>query len=73
MLLNKIIYNPKCKNIKIIDIFNSVINNFKLVYKNVDEVEKIFYYIQKLIQRKLNVYEKNLLYKEYINKIINNK
>ena len=73
MLLNKIIYNPKCKNIKIIDIFNSVINNFKLVYKNVDEVEKIFYYIQKIIQRKLNVYERNLLYKEYINKIIYNK
>ena len=73
MLLNKIIDNPKCKNIKIIDIFNSVINNFKLVYKNADEVEKIFYYIQKIIQRKLNVYEKNLLYKEYINKIIYNK
>ena len=73
MLLNKIIANPKCKNIKVNDIFNSVINNFKMVYKNADEVEKIFYYIQKIIQRKLNVYEKNLLYKEYINKIIYNK
>ena len=73
MLLNKLMDKPKSKDIKIIDIFNNVINSFKMVYKNIDEVEKIFYYIQKIIQRKLNIYEKNLLYKEYINKIIYNK
>ena len=73
MLLNNMMDKPKSKDIKIIDIFNSVISSFKTIYKNIDEVEKVFYYIQKIIQRKLNVYEKNLLYKEYINKIIYNK
>ena len=73
MLLNNLMDKQKSKDIKIIDIFNNVINSFKIVYKNIEEVEKIFYYIQKIIQRKLNIYEKNLLYKEYINKIINNK
>jgi hypothetical protein len=70
MMLNNMIDKSKNKEIKIIDIFNNVINSFKQIYKNIDEVEKVFYYIQKIIQRKLNVYEKNLLYKEYINKII---
>jgi hypothetical protein len=73
MMLNNMIDKSKNKEIKIIDIFNNVINSFKQIYKNIDEVEKVFYYIQKIIQRKLNVYEKNLLYKEYINKIIYNK
>jgi len=73
MLLNNLMEKPKSKDIKIIEIFNNVINSFKMVYKNIDEVEKVFYYIQKIIQRKLSVYEKNLLYKEYINKIIYNK
>ena len=73
MMLNNMIDKSKNKEIKIIDIFNNVINSFKQIYKNIDEVEKVFYYIQKIIQRKLNIYEKNLLYKEYINKIIYNK
>ena len=37
---------------------------------NEKEMEEMFYNVQQVIKRKLTPYEKNLLYKEYINKII---
>ena len=73
MMLNNMIQKPKCKNIKIIDIFNNVISDCNLAYNNIEEIDKVFYFIQKIIQRKLTIIEKNILYKEYINKVIINK
>ena len=72
MLLNDIIQKHQYKNIKIIDNFNNFINNIKLEYNDIEEIDNSFYNIQKLIQKKLTIYEKNLLYKKYINNIIYN-
>ena len=73
MLMNNIIQKPNFKNYKIIDTFKNIINNCKFFDNNNEDVEKLFYQIQKIIQRKLNINEKNLIYKEYINKNICNK
>ena len=73
MLMNNIIQKPNFKNNKIIDTFKNIINNCKLFDNNNEDIEKLFYQIQKIIQRKLNINEKNLIYKEYINKNICNK
>ena len=70
MIINDILKNTKNKNYNIIDIFNNIINNYKLISNNGEDINKYFYYIQKIIQRKLTINEKNILYKEYINKVI---
>ena len=73
MLINDYLQISKIRNNKIIDIFYSIINNCKLIYNNIEDIDKIFDKIQKVIQRKLTINEENLLYKEYINKVICNK
>ena len=73
MLINNIIQKPNFINNQIIDIFKTIINKSKLFDNNSDDLDKIFYQIQKIIKRNLTINEKNLLYKEYINKVICNK
>ena len=70
MLINDYLLKSKIRNNKIIDIFYNIINNYKLIYNNIEDIDKIFDKIQKVIQRKLTINEENLLYKEYINKVI---
>ena len=69
MVLNKYIKKAGFKIKKIIGLFNSMVECFDLI-GNEKEMEEMFYNVQQVIKRKLTPYEKNLLYKEYINKII---
>ena len=69
MVLNKYIKKSGFKIKKIIGLFNSMVECFDLI-ENEKEIEEMFYNIQHVIKRKLSPYEKNLLYKEYINNII---
>ena len=59
---------------KIIGLFNTILENFDYINK-LPDINEMFYLIQNLIHNKLTKYEKNLLYKEYINSVIfgNNK
>ena len=70
MVLNKYIKKAGFKIKKIIGLFNSMVECFDLI-ENEKEIEEMFYNIQQVIKRKLSSYEKNLLYKDYINNIIN--
>ncbi len=69
MVLNKYIKKSGFKIKKIIGLFNSMVECFDSI-ENEKEIEEMFYNIQQVIKRKLSPYEKNLLYKEYINNII---
>ena len=69
MVLNKYIKKAGFKIKKIIGLFNSMVECFDLI-ENEKEIEEMFYNVQQVIKRKLTPYEKNLLYKEYINNII---
>ena len=69
MVMNKYIKKAGFKIKKIIGLFNSMVECFNLI-ENEKEIEEMFYNIQQVIKRKLSPYEKNLLYKEYINNII---
>ena len=69
MVMNKYIKKAGFKIKKIIGLFNSMVECFDLI-ENEKEIEEMFYNIQQVIKRKLSPYEKNLLYKEYINNII---
>ena len=73
MILNEIMEKSKIENNKILDIFNNVIDNCKLINNNIEDNNNIFSKIQNVIKRKLTINEENLLYKEYINKVIGNK
>ena len=66
IVVNKYINKAGYKMKKIIGLFNSMIEDFKEI-KNSDEINKMFYYIKHLIKRDLTSYEKNLIYKEFIN------
>ena len=69
MVINKYIRSAGFKIKKIIGLFNSLVDDFNNI-ENEKETEEMFYNIQQLIKRKLTPYEKNNLYKEYINSII---
>ena len=69
MVLNKYIKKAGFKIKKIIGLFNSMVECFDLI-DNEKEIEEMFYNIQQIIKRKLTPYEKNILYKDYINNII---
>ncbi len=73
MCVNDIIQKMKTKNNSIKEIFDDIINNYNIIYNNIEGVDKIFYLIQKIIQRKLSTDEKNYLYKYYIDNIISKK
>ena len=70
MLISNVMEKNNLDNSNVIDIFNSIIKNCKLVDNGVDDICKIFGQIEKVIQRNLTINEENLIYKEYINKII---
>ncbi len=70
MLISNVMEKNNLDNSNIIDIFNSIIKNCKLVDNGVDDICKIFGQIEKVIKRNLTINEENLIYKEYINKII---
>ena len=70
MLINEGIQNSKNKDDNNIELINNIINNYYLIYNNIEDIDKMFFNIQAIIQRKLTVNEKNILYKDYINKII---
>ena len=71
MIVNKYIKNSGFKIKKILGLFNTIVENFDSVNKEL-EINEMFYQIQKLIHNKLTIYEKNLLYKEFINNVIYN-
>jgi hypothetical protein len=73
MYVNDIVEKMKTKNNTITEIVDEIINNYNIIYNNIEEADKMFYQIQKIIQRKLTIEEKNDLYKYYINKIISKK
>ena len=73
MLINNIVDKMKNKSNKVTDIFTDVINNCKLINQNFLDIKEIIYTVQKCIQRSLTINEKNILYKEYINRYIFNK
>ena len=70
MLINEGVQNSKSKDDNNIELINNIINNYYFIYNNIEDVDKMFFNIQAIIQRKLTVSEKNILYKDYINKII---
>ena len=69
MVLNKYIKKAGFKIKKIIGLFNTMVECFDLI-ENDKEVEEVFYNVQQVIKKKLTPYEKNVLYKDYINNII---
>ena len=69
MILNKYIQKSGNGVKKIIGLFNTILENFDNINKQPDTNE-MFYLLQNLIHNKLTKYEKNLLYKEYINSVI---
>ena len=71
MIVNKYIQKSGYKIKKILGLFNTMVENFDNI-KNQPDINELFYQIQKLIHNKLTEYEKNLLYKEFINMIIYN-
>ena len=71
MIVNRYIKKSGYKVKKILGLFNTIVENFDNINKQPD-INELFYQIQKLIHNKLTVYEKNLLYKEFINSVIFN-
>ena len=69
MVLNKYITKTGFKIKKILGLFNSMVECFDLI-ENDKEIEEMFYNVQQISKKELTPYEKNLLYKEYINNII---
>ena len=68
-IVNKYIKKSGYKIKKIIGLFNTIVENFDNVNKQSD-INEMFYTIRKLECGKLTNYEKNLLYKNYINSVI---
>jgi hypothetical protein len=66
IVVNRYIAKSGYKMKKIIGLFNSLIEDFNDI-KNSNEINRMFYYIKHLIKRDLTTYEKNLIYKEFIN------
>ena len=69
MIVNKYIKKSGYKIKKILGLFNTIVENFDNINKQPD-INELFYRIQKIIHNKLTEYEKNLLYKEFINNVI---
>ena len=72
MVVNKYIKKSGYKIKKILGLFNSLVEEFHDL-DNDEEINEMFYQIQNIIKKKLTTYEKNALYKEYINTIIYSK
>ena len=76
MVLNNYIKGAGYKIKKLFGLFNNVIEQFNLLDNKEDfnvvenNINKCFYFMQKIIGNNLNNFEKNELYRDYINKII---
>ena len=76
MIVNNYIEKSGYTTKKMLGLFHNLIENFYLTNNNDKtssnkyDINKIFYYIQKLIMKDLTTFEKNELYKDYINNII---
>ena len=70
MVYNNFLMKSGYKIRRLLEIFHSLITNFKECHNNCDDIDKIFLKLQKIINRNLTADEKNLLYKEYINSVI---
>ena len=77
MIINNYIYNSGFQSQKILGMFHNMLEEFshesKKSLNNDNNLAKTFYYIQKLIMKDLSSFEKNELYRDYINNIINKK
>ena len=69
IIVNNYITKAGYKITKIIGLFNSMIEDFNDI-KNTDDINKMFFYVKNLIKRDLTSYEKNMIYKEFINNFI---
>ena len=76
MVINNYIEKSGFQIKKFLGTFHNLIEQFTLL-ENKDnfnivenDINKCFFYMKKIINKKLNNYEKNELYKDYINKVI---
>ena len=69
IMVNKYITKAGYKMKKIFGLFHSMIEDFNNI-KNSDDINRMFYYVKNLIKRDLTIYEKNLIYKEFINNFL---
>ena len=69
IIVNKCISKVGYKMKKIFGLFHSMIEDFNNI-ENSDDINRMFYYVKNLIKRDLTVYEKNLIYKEFINNFL---
>ena len=73
MVMNKYIKKSGYKMQKILGLFNTIIENFDNISQQPDN-KQFYNQLQKIMQNRLTNYEKNMLYKEFINNVIlNNK
>ena len=76
MIINNYIEKSGVKTKRILGLFHNTLENFCLIDTNVryssndNNIFKSLYYVQKLIMKDLTSFEKNELYKDYINKVI---
>lgn len=75
MIVNNYIEKSGFKTKKLLGLFHNMVNNFCVRENNKfnmndNNIFKSFYYVQKIIMKDLTSFEKNELYKDYINKVI---
>ena len=75
MIVNNYIEKSGYKTKKLLGLFHNMVDNFCVRENNKfnmndNNVFKSFYYVQKIIMKDLTSFEKNELYKDYINKVI---
>ena len=69
MVVNRKINKIGFKMKKILSLFNSIVQDFTELEGN-DNLNEMFYLIKKIVNGEENSYEKNKLFKEYINNVI---
>jgi len=71
-IVNDYMIQSGYKSKKITGLFNKMVENFGNISAYDNDLNEMFYNIGKIINKNLANNEKNLLYKDYINKIIYN-
>jgi hypothetical protein len=71
-IVNDYMIHSGYKSKKITGLFNKMVENFGNISAYDNDLNEMFYNIGKIINKNLANNEKNLLYKDYINKIIYN-
>ena len=70
MVVNNYIKKSGYKVKKIIGLYNSLVEDFENLSYYDNDLNEMFHYTKKIINNNLTKYEKNLLYKNFINNII---